>query len=47
MVLIFLVLVGVYLLTFIIPAGQFTRELVDGYNRVVPGSLSIWRVLQR
>ncbi|MEE3879302.1 MULTISPECIES: YfcC family protein [Vibrio] len=38
MVLIFLVLVGVYLLTFIIPAGQFTRELVDGYNRVVPGS---------
>ena len=38
MVLIFMVLVGVYLLTFIIPAGEFTRELVDGRNRVIPDS---------
>lgn len=38
MVLIFLVLVGVYLLTFIIPAGEFARELVSGRNRVIPDS---------
>jgi uncharacterized ion transporter superfamily protein YfcC len=38
MVLIFLVLVGVYLLTFIIPAGEFARELVGGRSRVIPDS---------
>ncbi len=38
MVLIFLVLVGVYLLTFIVPAGEFARELVGGRNRVIPDS---------
>ncbi|WP_242457962.1 TIGR00366 family protein [Halomonas sp. YLGW01] len=38
MVLIFLVLIVVYLLSFIVPAGEFARELVEGRNRVIPGS---------
>lgn len=41
MVLIFMVLVAVYLLTFIIPAGEFARELVDGRNRVIPDSFQL------
>ncbi|OIN13124.1 YfcC family protein [Oceanisphaera psychrotolerans] len=41
MVLIFMVLVAVYLLTFIIPAGEFARELVDGRSRVISGSFQL------
>lgn len=38
MVLIFMVLVSVYLLTFLIPAGEFAREVVGGRSRVIPDS---------
>ncbi len=41
MVLIFMVLVAVYLLTFIIPAGEFAREVVDGRSRVISGSFQL------
>lgn len=40
MVLIFMVLVGVYLLTFIIPAGEFAREVIDGRSRVIPDTFA-------
>ncbi|MDO6788140.1 AbgT family transporter [Cobetia marina] len=38
MVLIFMVLIGVYLLSFFVPAGEFAREVVEGRNRVIQGS---------
>ena len=38
MVLIFLILVAAYLMTFIVPAGEFERETVDGQTTVIPGS---------
>ena len=38
MVLIFLILVAAYLMTFIVPAGEFERETVDGRTTVIPGS---------
>jgi uncharacterized ion transporter superfamily protein YfcC len=40
MVLIFLILVAAYLMTFIVPAGEFERETVDGRTTVIPGSFS-------
>ncbi|MBW5801211.1 AbgT family transporter [Halomonas elongata] len=38
MVLIFLILVATYVLTFFIPAGEFERVVRDGRTAVVPGS---------
>lgn len=38
MVLIFLILVATYIASFIIPAGEFVRETVDGKTVVRPGS---------
>lgn len=38
MVLIFLILVATYLLTFIVPAGEFERVMLNGRTAVVPGS---------
>lgn len=38
MVLIFMVLIVVYAMTFFVPAGEFAREVVDGRSRVIPGS---------
>ncbi|MDR5906024.1 YfcC family protein [Franzmannia qiaohouensis] len=38
MVLIFMILVAAYLMTFVVPAGEFERETVDGQTTVVPGS---------
>lgn len=38
MVLIFVILVAAYLMTFIVPAGEFERETVDGRTTVIPGS---------
>ncbi|KJZ09987.1 MULTISPECIES: AbgT family transporter [unclassified Halomonas] len=38
MVLIFLILLATYALTFIIPAGEFERVMQDGRTRVVPDS---------
>jgi uncharacterized ion transporter superfamily protein YfcC len=38
MVLIFLILVAAYLMTFIVPAGEFERQMVDGRTTVIPGS---------
>ncbi|MGY4878965.1 YfcC family protein [Vreelandella aquamarina] len=38
MVLIFLILVAAYLMTFIVPAGEFERQVVDGRTTVIPGS---------
>ncbi|GED23242.1 YfcC family protein [Halomonas halmophila] len=38
MVLIFLILVATYVLTFFIPAGEFERVMRDGRTTVVPGS---------
>ncbi|WP_240721717.1 YfcC family protein [Halomonas marinisediminis] len=38
MVLIFMVLVVVYAMTFFVPAGEFAREVVNGRSRVIPGS---------
>ncbi|WP_235040582.1 YfcC family protein [Vreelandella profundi] len=40
MVLIFLILVATYLLTFIIPAGEFERVTQNGRTMVVPGSFT-------
>lgn len=40
MVLIFMILVATYLLTFIIPAGEFERVTQDGRTVVVPGSFT-------
>lgn len=40
MVLIFMILVATYLLTFIIPAGEFERITQDGRTVVVPGSFT-------
>ncbi|WP_026285673.1 YfcC family protein [Vreelandella zhanjiangensis] len=40
MVLIFIILVATYLLTFIIPAGEFERITQDGRTVVVPGSFT-------
>lgn len=37
-VLIFIIIIFVTVLTYILPAGQFERTLVDGRNRVIPGS---------
>ncbi|MDA9558153.1 YfcC family protein [Vibrio sp.] len=41
MVLIFLILVAAYLLTFIVPAGEFERAVIDGRTTVVPGSFHL------
>ncbi|ERS91645.1 MULTISPECIES: YfcC family protein [Halomonas] len=38
MVLIFLILLATYALTFVVPAGEFERVMEDGRTRVVPGS---------
>lgn len=38
MVLIFMILVAAYLMTFIVPAGEFEREVVNGRTTVIPGS---------
>ncbi|MDI5933984.1 YfcC family protein [Halomonas kalidii] len=38
MVLIFLILVAAYLMTFIVPAGEFQREMVNGRTTVIPES---------
>lgn len=38
MVLIFLILVAAYLMTFIVPAGEFERETVGGRTTVIPDS---------
>ncbi|SHF65678.1 Uncharacterized membrane protein YfcC, ion transporter superfamily [Modicisalibacter ilicicola DSM 19980] len=38
MVLIFLILLATYALTFVVPAGEFERVMQDGRTRVVPGS---------
>ncbi len=40
MVLIFIILVATYFLTFIIPAGEFERVTQDGRTVVVPGSFA-------
>ena len=32
------IIIFVTILTYLIPAGSFERELVDGRNRVIPGS---------
>ena len=37
----FMIIVFVTLLTYIIPAGEFKRVLIEGRNRVIPGSYSI------
>ena len=37
----FLIIVFVTLLTYIIPAGEFKRVLIEGRNRVIPGSYNI------
>ena len=37
-VLIFIIIIFVTILTYILPAGQFERTLIDGRNRVIPGS---------
>jgi uncharacterized ion transporter superfamily protein YfcC len=37
----FMIIVFVTLLTYIIPAGEFKRILIEGRNRVIPGSYSI------
>ena len=34
----FLIIVFITLLTYIIPAGEFERELIEGRSRVIPGS---------
>ena len=36
----FMIIVFVTLLTYIIPAGEFKRALIEGRNRVIPGSYS-------
>lgn len=36
--LLFMIIVSITLLTYIIPAGEFERELIEGRSRVVPGS---------
>ena len=38
MVLIFLILVAAYLMTFIVPAGEFERQVVNNRTTVIPGS---------
>ncbi|MGP5019223.1 YfcC family protein [Vreelandella alkaliphila] len=38
MVLIFFILVAAYLMTFIVPAGEFERQTVDGRTTVIPES---------
>ena len=40
MVLIFFILVATYLLTFIVPAGEFERVVVDGRTTVVADSFT-------
>ncbi|YCO02573.1 YfcC family protein [Vibrio sp. VNB-15] len=40
MVLIFMILVATYLLTFVVPAGEFSRVVVDGRTTVVPNSFA-------
>ena len=40
MVLIFLILMMTYVASFIIPAGEFVRETIDGKTIVKPGSFS-------
>ena len=37
----FMIIVFVTLLTYIIPAGEFKRILIEGRNNVIPGSYSI------
>jgi len=37
----FLIIIFVTLLTYLIPAGEFKRVLMDGRNRVIPGSFTI------
>ena len=36
----FMIIVFVTLLTYILPAGEFKRELIEGRSRVIPGSYS-------
>ena len=38
---VFMIIVFVTLLTYIIPAGEFKRILIEGKNRVIPGSYGI------
>lgn len=38
--LLFSIIIFVTILTYILPAGSYERELVDGRNRVIPGSYS-------
>nr|WP_290825823.1 Na+/H+ antiporter NhaC family protein [Halomonas sp.] len=40
MVLIFFILVAAYLMTFIVPAGEFERQTVDGRTTVIPESFA-------
>lgn len=37
----FVIIVFVTLLTYVIPAGSYERELIEGRNRVIPGSYKI------
>ena len=40
MVLIFLILIATYIVSFVVPAGEFVRETVDGKTVVKPGSFT-------
>lgn len=40
MVLIFMILVATFLLTFVVPAGEFSRVVLDGRTTVAPNSFA-------